>query len=164
MTRAHQKDKEEEVIQKFLEHLSSQEGVEIFYEPEKTESPDFRLFLNNKIVGCELTRMTLEELERWGRGQAGKPEKISKELLKNRADVWMEKLLLKKAKKVEKYKKNCTCEELWLIVHFGIMPIFGHGIRNFERIQKTIKKINHGFDKIWFVGDTGDVRRLWPLA
>ncbi len=160
MTRNEQLKKEEEIIEKFLEYLS-EKGFEVKREPEKMESPDFRLFIDNKRVGCELTRITLESVEKWARGQLEETEEMTTEIMTNTTGKWMENALFKKIKKVPKYKENCKCDELWLLIHFGIVPLFGHDKDNFERMKKAIKRSKHQFDKIWFVGSGNDIRLLW---
>jgi len=162
MTRGSQQKIETDVIESFLKHLKK-DGFKIRYEPQKTEAPDFRLFIEDRVVGCELTRITLEELEQWARGHSDRTATLEEEILGNRVEEWIEELLLRKIEKIPRYRKNCRCDELWLVVHFGIIPLFDHALENFKKMQKTIESIPHDFDKIWFVGESSDVRLLWPL-
>ena len=163
MLKYEQEETEQWVIDTFLKHLD-RKGYKVEFGPEKMERPDFRLFIDDKTIGCELTRITLEELEKWARGMSNKREKIEAEFVNKRTDIWMQDLLFKKREKTAAYWKNCKCDELWLIVHFGVIPLFGHDAHPFHMMQEAIKKIEHNFDKIWFVGIEKDVRQLWPIV
>lgn len=161
MTKISQIKEEEQIMQRFLAHLKHKnKNLKSHY--EKTESPDFRVQLGERIIGCELTRITLNELEEWARGYSEKEDKIHQEVVELKSDKWMNDLLRRKTEKTKAYRQNCECDELWLIVHFGIVPLFGHGPESFEKMKKAIQGWKHDFDKIWFVGEEGDIRQLWP--
>lgn len=161
MAHSSQQQVEDRVIESFLAHLKKN-GSTIRYEPEKTEAPDFRLFIDDQIIGCELTRITLEELEQWAKGHTHRMATLQEEILGNRVEEWVEELLAKKIQKTKRYWQNCRCHELWLVIHFGALPLFGHGSETFQRMREVIATISHDFDKIWFVGESGDVRQLYP--
>ena len=162
MTRPKPKESEENVKATFLEFLNSQD-VKIVVDSKITDSPDMGFHIDQDFVGCELTTITREELEKWIREKHANEDEFGKIIIENRPDRMMEELLIKKNSKIPDYQSGYDFNSLWLLVHVGEVPLFDNSEFSLQMMKHAINKTPHNFDMIWFLGEKSKVEQLWPI-
>ncbi len=128
-----------------------------------TDRPDLTLTGPNGIrVACEITQVGLSKWFQWQNDKRfqAQVDVLAEYNVPREVDIWLEKAIDKKLHNLSNYKNESNANEVWLLVHGGINPIFDFFVLDqsydIPLLVKAAKNENSKFDRIYVASSRSD--------